>query len=236
MLNNKLSKVILPVAIVFFTALIYTAEFNFAQGGTKETEKEKVESWTFYADLTHDGKNEKVVVDASQLEQTQNVTVTVYDIEGETEIPIWSDVAGIPHVGWNSYYLYKQDGEMYLIRYNPSLTNTGANYRYKVFWLKQDGTEEAFAGNSIIFHLTNQARDLDPEKIIAFVDEVNSYLKNSILLVSTYDGNAVYSTSENQIIMEETLPWTKEFSYLFQGNETLIEKLRKIKIELEKSS
>lgn len=236
MLNKRLCRVVIPVSIVFFTVMIYTAEFNFAQGVKNDVEKNKTDNSVFYADLTHDGKEEKIVVDSSQLEQTQNIIVTVYSVEGETEKPIWTDVAGVPRVGWNSYYLYKTDDADYLIRYNPSITNTGIYYKYEIFWLKEDGSEIPFAGNSIVFHLTNKAEDLDPDKILDFVNEVNTYLKRSILLVSTYNGDVIYSTSDHPIVLEETLPWTKDYSYLFQGNETLIEKLRKIKNELEKSS
>ncbi len=112
---------------------------------------------------------------------------------------LWSESAGTAHVGWNSLFLCTLNGEYYLLRYNPWLFQGYGNYSYSLFTL-EGGVEHVVAENSIDFDVNGTER-ITPE-MTAFADEINALLKNSVVLVSTQNGNAIVGPASSDSCLE----------------------------------
>mgnify|MGYP000968882379 CR=1 FL=1 len=76
----------------------------------------------WYADLTHDGINEKIVMDPTYVinypETGEEKTVTIYS--GSSGELLWTGHADTVHVGWNGIYIYNDGKNEYLATYNLS--------------------------------------------------------------------------------------------------------------------
>ncbi len=162
------------------------------------------QEYTVQADLTHDGEKETIVVDVTEIlsDSQAPAYVTVSDSDGQT---IWQQELFLPHAGWGAYYLVEPEGEAYLLYYLPELSQGLGIYSYRLFSLDGQGTEWEEASGEITFDAYPYAEEINfpMEKMEAFAQEVNQYLQNGFLLVSTVDGDLRYSTAENRIKDEE---------------------------------
>lgn len=177
-----------------------------------------------HSDLTHDGNEEKVMIDVSQLKEKQTAILKVLDEKGNI---IWEESAGIAHAGWNSIYLCTLNGEDYLLRYNPYIVQDIADYKYEIFYLDERGLEKNIDSNSLNFDITGCEHPLDVEKIVSFVDEINEYLSKSILLLSTQGAELVHSTSKDRIAKTEELSWLNDYDIEYDDHDSLKDKLEK---------
>ncbi len=103
--------------------------------------------------------------------------------------PIFSEEAYHAHAGYNALFLCTLDGEDYLLRYNPYMAQGWCDYSYKLFTLSEDGNEQTLQENHLEFciNIGSPIYDgsFDPEKIAAFVDEVNGLLAHSVQLINS---------------------------------------------------
>lgn len=183
-----------------------------------------------YADLTHDGVKEKIVVDISNIEKTQNAVLKIVDSENRS---IWEEAAGIPHVGWNSLYLYTKDGKDYLLRYNPYMNQGMASYRYELFWIDEMGIEKNVSSDRLDFDTTIHGYPLDIAGMLSFADKINAYLSQSTLLLSTEGGKLTYSTETNKVVRTEQFSWLYDGDIKYDESDTLKERLEKYQKYLE---
>lgn len=135
-------------------------------------------------DLDRDGREEYIYLDRSQMEVNFDITLRILDGSGNE---VWSESANTAHAGWNSLFLYEQNGEYYLLRYNPTMYQGYCTYTYTLFTLK-GGKETVIQSNTLEFDI-NGTKELDVPKMVSFSEEVNALLGKSILLMST-DGGA----------------------------------------------
>jgi poly-gamma-glutamate synthesis protein (capsule biosynthesis protein) len=175
-----------------------------------------------YSDITNNSTKESLMLDISKLEDNKVVTLKIID---ENNSLIWKEDAGLPHVGWNSIYLCSLDNKNYLFRYNPYMNQGYADYKYELFNLNQDGTLHLVNSKSLSFDLSSSKKEIDVDEIISFVDEVNKYLTQSILLLSTEGGTLKYSTDNNLLQNTEKLSFLDDFDIKYDKNATLKEKL-----------
>lgn|GEM_PF-1006048 len=179
-----------------------------------------------YADLTHDGVKEKIAVDISKVDETQEAILKVLDDEGNI---IWQESAWLPHAGWNSIFLCTIDGKDFLLRYNPYMIQGFGDYRYKLFSIDERGTEKVLKEGAVSFSITGEVDEFDIDKMVAFYNEINEYLDKSILLLSTEDGELAYSTENSKITRREEFSWLYDNKTEYGENDTLEDKLRKYK-------
>jgi len=177
-----------------------------------------------YADLTHDGVNEKIAVDVSSVEETQEAILKVLNDDGRV---IWQESAGIPHVGWNSVYLCTVDGKDYLLRYNPYMNQGWGSYSYILFSIDAEGNEKIIDEDDVLFDITGQTDEFDIEKLVSFHNKINGYLDKSILLLSTEQGEVEYSTEDKKITRKEEFFWLYGVDTEYDENDLLEDKLRK---------
>ena len=101
---------------------------------------------------------------------------------------LWSEEAGIPHVGWNTILLYQSHGEDYLVRYHPSFSQGMGYYTCEQFSLEGgQETQENFWEAE--FELSSALQTT--EKMRAFAEVANEFLKNGTVLLSTWEGELV---------------------------------------------
>ena len=161
----------------------------------------QIEPIIWYADITHDGIDDKIVVDLTYVinypETGEEKTVSVYS--GSTESLIWTGHADTVHPGYNGIYIYNDGTNEYLLIWLPMIYQDRANFSLQVFSLLEEGKVQELATKTIDFDMS-RPNECDTNAISSYIEEVNSYLKNSYVLVDTDNGTPVYSTEKNKIV------------------------------------
>lgn len=140
-----------------------------------------------YADLTHDGAKEKLAVNLTGLNDNTScqAVLKVYSPNGAV---IWTGTVGTDHAGEDSYYLYTDDGEDYLMEYDPHINMGMGSYSYAVYGLFDDGTKDEISSQHIEFNVSAVSAPVfhfDVAELLSFYESVNFYLGKSYLLLSS---------------------------------------------------
>lgn len=155
----------------------------------------------WYADITQDGINDKIVVDLTYVinypKTGEEETVSLYS--GSSGELLWTGHADTVHIGWNGIYIYNDGKNDYLLLWQPTVYQDSADFRFRIFSLDEDGKEIDLLSKNIQFDIYH-TKDGDTDAISEFVNMVNGYLENSYVLVDTDNGTPVYSTSDNKIV------------------------------------
>ena len=185
-------------------------------GCTKTEEEVEKQIYSVEADLTQDGKAERIEVDVTDIlaDDQQPAYIRVFDPDGQI---IWQTEISLSQDGRASYYLIEKNGQRYLLYYLPEVTEGEGIYAYRLFNLDQQGREQEMGSNRITFSTEpgTAGGKFSRETLEAFADIVNQYLQDGILLVSTVNGNLRYSTTEEQLVDTEryqSLPESKGLS------------------------
>ena len=134
------------------------------------------------ADLNGDGIEEVISYTGTSTQKPYRLRVS--DQSGEE---LWSAELGLAHVGWSSYFLYRDSSKTALLRYEPTIYQGEASYSYELFMLSENGTT-TLAENSVSFSINPDSTDPWPAEAQKFADEVNRLLDQSELLFSTLNG------------------------------------------------
>jgi len=171
------------------------------------------------ADINHDGEQEQLCIDTNKVDLEQKVTLSVINDKKKT---LWSEDAFLAHTGWNSLYLCTLESGEYLLRYLPTMFQGICSYSYELFYLDESGAVKSVETDAIDFSInTGDEVNYNPEELTAFAKKVNTYLENSILLLSTEEGVLEYSTKENKITRTETYSWLEDGSVRLDSEELL---------------
>lgn len=142
-------------------------------------------------DFNHNGILESVSI--TEIE-SQVWTISVVE-DGEE---IWSDEASSFHVDWNSIFAVKKNGKDCLLRYTPYMSMGLADYKYKIFSLDKNGEEISEEEGELAFDLNFDSDThwgFDPKEIADFLTEMDSKLADSVILISTEQGDFVSGVS-----------------------------------------
>lgn len=131
------------------------------------------------ADLNGDGIEEVISYTGTSTQEPYRLRVS--NQSGEE---LWSAELGLAHVGWSSYFLYRDSVKTALLRYEPTMYQGEASYSYELFMLSENGTT-TLAENSVSFSVNSDSADSWPAEARKFADEVNRLLDKSELLFST---------------------------------------------------
>ncbi len=193
---------------------------SYQVGSTKPQISEKSTSW--YADLDHDGVDERIVFDWYFLDNATPGTFAILESDGR--VVYMNDLLGTPHMGWMSYYVCQREGKEYLLSYLP-YTGTGwGDYSYKLMELstegqlqtvEQDDTE--FRGDPVEYIRKEWPEyRMDIKDMAVFADGVNELLDNSYLLVSTDQGwmhKELNYTDKGFVLGSEDTPYRQYEDY-----------------------
>ena len=134
------------------------------------------------ADLNGDGIEEVISYTGTSTQEPYRLRVS--NQSGEE---LWSTELGLAHVGWSSYFLYRDSVKTALLCYEPTMYQGEASYSYRLFLLSGSETT-TLAENSVSFSINPDSTDPWPAEARKFADEVNRLLDQSELLFSTLNG------------------------------------------------
>lgn len=140
------------------------------------------------ADLNHNGVPESLTL-LTTFNKNQELESLKFDVAEEAE-NIFSEEADVSHAGWNALFLYRKDGQDYLLRYNPGMGTGSAGYSYQLFYIGEDGSAIIVQENTVHFDInfgSSVHQSFDPEAIEAFLAEINALLADSTKLMNTDD-------------------------------------------------
>ena len=145
------------------------------------------------ADLNGDGIEEVISYTGTSTQEPYRLQVS--NQSGEE---LWSAELGLAHVGWSSYFLYRDSVKTALLRYEPTIYQGEASYSYELFVLSGNGTT-TLAENSVSFSVNSDSADSWPAEAQKFADEVNRLLDKSELLFSTLNAE-LHSYGDGTVI------------------------------------
>lgn len=145
------------------------------------------------ADLNGDGIEEVISYTGTSTQEPYRLRVS--DQSGEE---LWSAELGLAHVGWSSYFLYRDSVKTALLCYEPTMYQGEASYSYRLFLLSGSETT-TLAENSVSFSINPDSTDPWPAEAQKFADEVNRLLDQSELLFSTLNGE-LHSYGDGTVI------------------------------------
>lgn len=145
------------------------------------------------ADLNGDGIEEVISYTGTSTQEPYRLRVS--NQSGEE---LWSAELGLAHVGWSSYFLYRDSVKTALLRYEPTIYQGEASYSYELFLLSENGTT-TLAENSVSFSVNPDSADSWPAEARKFADEVNRLLDKSELLFSTLNAE-LHSYGDGTVI------------------------------------
>ena len=182
-------------------------------------------------DLNRNGIPETIDVVWLEDEMLCQLTVT------EGDEVIFTEEAYFSHAGWNALFLYRRDGQAFLLRYTPMMFQGSADYGYQLFYLAEDGSEVTVQENWVWFDVNFDMSihgNFDPAAIDAFLAEVNSLLSGSVLLMNTDDDLIAAFESEGRLYhVPSFLRWEDNYSY--DGSKTMLENLIAYKSAMEET-
>lgn len=171
------------------------------------------QEYVFQEDVTHDGIKDTITLHMEALRdeslatgEEETVTVT----SGKTGKKIASYTADTVHYGWNGIYLYEDKTGKYLVEWKPAMYQGVGAFSLRVFSLGEDGTENVLTEKKFKFNLNSNKFDFDRKAYRNYIDFVNTYLKNSYVIVDTDQGEVQYSTKEGQLSSPYDGSWVIE--------------------------
>lgn len=160
----------------------------------------------FLADVNHDGREDRIYLGLSGFNERGSGTVQVLD--GMSETVLWERSYAKAHAGWTMLYLYRENGQDYILEYNPAMYQGRGDYRYEIFHLDEQGNPVILKEEETSFQLYENNNGVykngffgDAEEYHLFLEHVNSCIDQSLLLISSDNGDIVYSTPEQPIIV-----------------------------------
>ena len=145
------------------------------------------------ADLNGDGIEEVISYTGTSTQEPYRLQVCTAGGE-----ELWSAELGLAHVGWSSYFLYRDSVKTALLCYEPTMYQGEASYSYELFMLSENGTT-TLAENSVSFSVNLDSKDPWPAEARKFADEVNRLLDQSELLFSTLNAE-LHSYGDGTVI------------------------------------
>ena len=145
------------------------------------------------ADLNGDGIEEVISYTGTSTQEPYRLRVS--NQSGEE---LWSAELGLAHVGWSSYFLYRDSVKTALLCYEPTMYQGEASYSYRLFLLSGSETT-TLAENSVSFSINPDSTDPWPAEAQKFADEVNRLLDQSELLFSTLNAE-LHSYGDGTVI------------------------------------
>lgn len=145
------------------------------------------ESRAFYADLTHDGQTDLIVLeargDASDYTLEAMVTVFARDRSGEVR-RVYERQMDQSHAGWGWLYLYEEKGKDYLVEYDPVLYEGASSYSFSVFYMSGEGEKVQLAGDRLEFDWNGALGKSLEDQIKALNQKALDYMERSRVIAA----------------------------------------------------
>ena len=136
----------------------------------------------YYADITHDGVDDDICIDYEKIINDSQAPASINVVANDK--CIWNAELGLPHAGWGEYYLVMTDNEYYLLLNMPEESQGIYADYYKLFYISAEGTE-IIVDEMSVFDVDESKQT---ETIEEYYNNVNKYIENGQLLISTWEG------------------------------------------------
>lgn len=151
---------------------------------------EKLGCW--FADLTHDGKNE--VIEISR--KTDESTTYYLDIRTTDGKDLWNAELHHWKTGWNGYYLYERGGMHYLLEWFPNGQQGWYSFAYRIYRLNEAAEPEIVEESSLQYDLgaagyREKILTVDVEPLRAFEKKINALLQDAEVLLVVDENRAL---------------------------------------------
>ena len=196
-----------PIWAAAVAAVLLLASCSANTGGSAPPPATKFpsEPLIYSADLTHDGKDETIIVDFSQMETQGDQMVHVSVFDGETLL--WKGEACMIHADNNGIYLYRENEYTYLL---TGLADAGqgiAYPHYEIFHLSAEGEVLPYRSGSGAYTL-DAVMDPGPQgrtpEANILVREMNRFLEKSTLLVAATTEGIWFGTPDDPVVRTES--------------------------------
>ena len=141
----------------------------------------------FYADLTHDGQDDLIVLEtqgnASDYTLEVSVTVLTRALSGEV-YTLYERQLDQSHAGWGWLYLYEENGKDYLVEYDPVLYEGASRYVFSVFYLSAEGERVRLAGDTLEFEWDGELGKGLEDQVRAFNQRAFAYMEQSRVIAA----------------------------------------------------
>jgi len=167
-------------------------------------EPEEGQEVIWYADLTHTGIENKIVVKLNVIREEGLIIYLIFIYDENDEL-IFSDGMETWHAAFGNYQLYTDtDGKQYIMRYYHDLWSGLLWVGYEIFSFDANGNKVVFKEDQfehmIPIDRAYWADYVCPlDEIYVFADKVNKYLDSSFVLLSTWNFILRYSTPDDMI-------------------------------------
>lgn len=191
-------------------------EQSFRIGSQSPQITDKSASW--YADLDHDGEDERLVFDWGYMEPGSFGIFAVLNTQGEV---VYVDTPATAHVGFVNYYLCQWNGRDYLLQYQPGIWTGMGDYGYALLELNE-GDHSLTGDQNSYWNVVDQKSvsfpvgpgeeirelhkdwEMDIHAMVDFAYMLNLYMEKSHLLVSTDEdwlGEAIRDSENGMFVL-----------------------------------
>jgi len=147
---------------------------------------------------------------------------------------LWSEEAGVAHVGWNSLFALRMDGEDFFLRYNPYMSQGCAAYQFDLLTLDEQGRECVVHTQRVEFDVNFGSpvhQSFDATAIADFLWAAKTLTDDSHLLLSTEGGALMADCSGS----DYEAPWPEAEMKNARSRSELEARLRQMKAHLTAS-
>lgn len=123
------------------------------------------------------GVSGKLTVDVTEEAITQPVEMEVL-LQDNNEKTVWKTELGIPHMGWNAYYVYSYNETDYLIEYYPSVSQGQIAYSFKMYEFDANGNVK----------VVDERYAVTSDEVTEFLEYTKQYMDKAQLFISTING------------------------------------------------
>lgn len=204
---NKIGKVIMKKRGYLVTILLVICALS-ACANTKGSEQELkstepvTQENTWESDLNHDGESEIISVFTEKRKDDNSVILSVE----QNGVTLLEQEVPCNYALGEQYYLVKQDGEDYLMRYKPLVDHDMASCDYEVFCISPSGEKEVLDEASIEVSLYDAA-EINKDAWKTFAEKENIYFADASLVVSTLEGEYLSGNVNKPQGYVETFSW-----------------------------
>lgn len=204
---NKIGKVIMKKRGYLVTILLVICALS-ACANTKGSEQELkstepvTQENTWESDLNHDGESEIISVFTEKRKDDNSVILSVE----QNGVTLLEQEVPCNYALGEQYYLVKQDGEDYLMRYKPLVDHDMASCDYEVFSISPSGEKEVLDEASIEVSLYDAA-EINKDAWKTFAEKENIYFADASLVVSTLEGEYLSGNVNKSQGYVETFSW-----------------------------
>lgn len=137
---------------------------------------------TLLADLTHDGKDDLVLISRDTVDEYD---LHIYSVIDQKPSLIYEDSISDHHAGWRWYYIYAKEDQIYLMQYIPEIWNGFGGYRLEIFFLDTvKNRKNMLVSDAVMYDPVHKPDSGIEDELARFQRKYEDYQRDSIPLIT----------------------------------------------------